>query len=223
MDKTVKKIGLFGGTFDPIHCGHVKAAEDAQSAFSFDRILFIPSYIPPHKESEDVASAEHRLKMVELALFPHARFFPSSIEIDARGKSYSIVTLNRIKEMFPQTEVFFLLGIDAFLDIKTWKDYEDVLEQCSFVVMSRPGFRLEDAQKALPDRYHRRMMEVSGPIEGKNTRRSVHRIYLLSITPLDISSTEVRERVRRNQSIKGLVPENVEYYIKEKCLYLRKQ
>lgn len=218
-----KKIGLFGGTFDPIHRGHVKAAEDVQRSFSFDRILFIPSYIPPHKEYEDVASAEHRLKMVELALSSHDRFFPSSIEIDARGKSYSIVTLNRIREMFSQTEAFFLLGIDAFLDIETWKDYEDVLEQCSFVVMSRPGFRLEDAKKVLPDRYNQRIVEVSGTLREESERKSVHRIYLLSITPLDISSSEVRDRVGKGQSIEGMVPESVANYIKEKRLYLRKK
>ncbi len=196
-----KRIGLFGGTFNPIHCGHVKAAESVQNMFSFDRILFIPSYLPPHKESVDVASAAHRLKMVELALASFDRFFPSSVEIDARGTSYSILTLNKIKEMFPQTEVFFLLGIDAFLEIETWKDYEDVLEQCSFVVMSRPGFRLSEAKDILTEKY---------------------KIYLLSINTLDISSSEVRERIRKNQPIEGLVPENVENYIKEKRLYLQK-
>lgn len=194
-----KRIGLFGGTFNPIHCGHVKAAESVQNMFSFDRILFIPSYLPPHKESVDVASAAHRLKMVELALASFDRFFPSSLEIDARGTSYSILTLNKIKEMFPQTEAFFLLGIDAFLEIETWKDYEDVLEQCSFVVMSRPGFRLSEAKDILTEKY---------------------KIYLLSINTLDISSSEVRERIRKNQSIEGLVPENVENYIKERRLYL---
>lgn len=196
-----KRIGLFGGTFNPIHCGHVKAAESVQNIFSFDRILFIPSYLPPHKESMDVASAAHRLKMVELALASFDRFFPSSVEIDARGTSYSILTLNKIKEMFPQTEAFFLLGIDAFLEIETWKDYEDVLEQCSFVVMSRPGFRLSEAKDILTEKY---------------------KIYLLSINTLDISSSEVRERIRKNQPIEGLVPENVENYIKEKRLYLQK-
>jgi nicotinate-nucleotide adenylyltransferase len=218
-----KRIGLFGGTFDPIHCGHVKAAESVQNIFSFDRILFIPSYIPPHKESVDVASAEHRLKMVELALFSFDRFFPSSIEIDARGTSYSIVTLNRIKEMFPQTAIFFLLGIDAFLDIETWKDYEDVLEQCSFIVMSRPGFRLGEAKRILTGKYSQRMVEVSGLLEKKNEALFDQKIYLLSINTLDISSSEVREKVTKDQSIKGLVPENVENYIKEKHLYVRKK
>jgi nicotinate-nucleotide adenylyltransferase len=216
-------IGLFGGTFDPIHCGHVKAAENVQKIFSFDRIMFIPSYIPPHKESADVASAEHRLRMVELALSTFHRFFPSSIEIEARGTSYSIMTLNRIKEMFPQTEIFFLLGIDAFLEIETWKDYEGVLDQCSFVVMSRPGFRLNEAKEILAKKYNQRMVEISRPIEKENEEFFFHRIYLLFINTLDISSSEVREKVGKSQSINGLVPKNVENYIKEQRLYLRKK
>jgi nicotinate-nucleotide adenylyltransferase len=224
MDKPGKKrIGIFGGTFDPIHCGHVKAAESVQSVFSFDKILFIPSYIPPHKESEDVASAAHRLKMVELALSSFDRFSPSSIEIDAKGMSYSIVTLNRIKKMFPQTEIFFLLGVDAFLEIETWKDYEDVLEQCSFIVMSRPGYRLDEARRALSKKYNQRMVEISGPIQRDRQMFFSPKIYLLPIHTLDISSSEVRERVGKNQSIEGLVPENVENYIKERRLYLRKK
>jgi nicotinate-nucleotide adenylyltransferase len=218
-----KRIGLFGGTFDPIHCGHVKAAEIVQGIFSFDRILFIPSYIPPHKESAEVASAEHRLKMVELALSPFDRFTPSSVEIDARGTSYSIVTLNRIKEMFPQTIIFFLVGIDAFLEIETWKDYDDVLEQCSFIVMSRPGYCLADAKGTLAEKFNERIDEVSGSILKHNEEFFFHKIYLLPIHTLDISSSEVRERVGNNQSIEGLVPENVENYIKERCLYLRKK
>jgi nicotinate-nucleotide adenylyltransferase len=224
MNNTGKKrIALFGGTFDPIHNGHLKAAEGVQEFFAFDRILFIPSYIPPHKESEDVASAEHRLKMVELALSLHERFFPSSVEIDAMGTSYSIVTLNKIKDIFPQTEIFFLLGVDAFLEIETWKDYEDVLEQCSFIVMSRPGYYLHDAKKTLTDKYDRRMVEVSGPVPKDNEGDFSHKIYLCPIHTLDISSSEVRERVGANQSIRGLVPENVENYIKERHLYLGKK
>jgi nicotinate-nucleotide adenylyltransferase len=214
-----KKIGLFGGTFNPVHCGHVKAVESVQHIFSFDRILFIPSYLPPHKESGDMASAEHRLKMVELALASFDRFFPSSLEIDERGTSYSIVTLNKIKEKFPLTEIYFLLGIDAFLEIETWKDYEDVLEQCSFIVMSRPGFRLDEAKEIIADKYSQRMVEISEPFVGKDDQSPNHKIYLLSINTLDISSSEVRERIGKNQSITELVPENVENYIKKRHLY----
>ncbi len=224
MNNMAKKwIGLFGGTFNPIHNGHVKAAESVQEIFSFDRILFIPSYIPPHKEFEEVASAEHRLKMVELALSSFDRFSPSSIEIDARGTSYSIVTLNRIKEMYPQTDIFFLLGVDAFLEIETWKDYANVLEQCSFVVMSRPGYCLDDAKETLTEKYNQRMVVIKGSIRKANEGLFTQKIYLCPIPTLDISSSEVRERVRKNQAIEGMVPKNVENYIKERRLYLQKK
>ena len=218
-----KRIGLFGGTFDPIHNGHIKAAESVQDIFSFDKILFIPSYIPPHKESGNVASAAHRLKMVELALTSFERFSPSSIEIDARGTSYSIVTLSRIKKMFPETDIFFLLGVDAFLEIETWKDYRDVLEQCSFIVMSRPGYCLDDAKGTLTEKYNQRMVEVSEPVHKDKKGFFNHKIYLLSIQTLNVSSSEVRERVETNQSIVGMVPESVENYIKERHLYSRKK
>ena len=218
-----RRIGLFGGTFDPIHNGHVKAAESVQDIFSFDRILFIPSYIPPHKESGNVASAAHRLKMVELALTSFERFSPSSIEIDARGTSYSIVTLSRIKKMFPETDIFFLLGVDAFLEIETWKDYKDVLEQCSFIVMSRPGYCLDDAKGILAEKYNQRMVEFSEPIREDKKGFFDHKIYLLSIQTMDVSSSEVRERVGKNHSIVGMVPESVENYIKERRLYLREK
>jgi nicotinate-nucleotide adenylyltransferase len=133
------------------------------------------------------------------------------------------MTLNRIKDMFPQKDVFFLLGVDAFLEIETWKDYEDVLEQCSFIVMSRPGYSLDDVKGILTAKYNRRMIEISEPINMDNEESFFPKIYLLPIHTLDISSSEVRERVGRSQSIKGLVPENVENYIKEKHLYLPRQ
>lgn len=218
-----KKIGLFGGTFNPIHWGHVKAAESVQRIFSFDRILFIPSYLPPHKESADVVSAEHRLKMVELALAPFEHFVPSSLEINERGRSYSVVTLNKTKKMFPQTRITFLLGVDAFLEIETWKDHEELLEQCSFVVMSRPGFRLEEARGILPEKYKQRMVDVSDPSDLDIEKSPSHGIYLLSIQPMDVSSSEVRKRIKTGSSIEGLVPESVKNYIKENRLYLRKK
>jgi len=122
-----KRLGLFGGTFNPIHIGHIRAAQVVADRFQLDQILFIPSYQPPHKTSEDLASAEHRLNMVRLALAGREKLVPSSIEIEAGGKSYSIWTLERIQALDPGARVFFILGIDAFLEIETWKDYKSVL------------------------------------------------------------------------------------------------
>ncbi len=144
-----KRVGLFGGTFNPVHLGHLRAAEIVQEKFSLDEVLFVPSYIPPHKDTSDVVSPSHRLKMVELTLRSYSHFVPSSIEIDAMGKSYSIITLNRIKKLYPEALIFFILGIDAFLEIDTWKDYEHVLKRCFFVVINRPGYDSYEAKKKL--------------------------------------------------------------------------
>jgi len=219
MPEAKEKIGLFGGTFNPIHLGHIRAAEIADRVFALDRLFFIPSYIPPHKGSEQIASPEHRLRMVELAVEPFPQFHPSSIEIDAGGKSYSIRTLKKMKMRYPEARIFFLLGVDAFLEIETWRDYENVLEQCSFIIMSRPQFHLEEAHEVLSKKYSQRIVDLSSSSTPEDTAHSANRIYLLPIQALDISSTEVRTRVNRNQSVKGLVPESVEHYLKEKGLY----
>jgi len=222
MSKVQVKIGLFGGTFNPIHLGHIKAAEIVANKFSLDKLYFIPSYIPPHKESVQIASPRQRLRMVELAVEPFPHFYPSSIEIDAGGKSYSILTLKKIKAQYPEAKMLFLLGVDAFLEIETWRDYENVLEQCSFIIMSRPQFHLEGAHEVLSKKYSQRIVDLSGNKAPIYIEDSANLIYLVPIQALDISSTEVRERANRNQSIEDLVPESVEHYIKEKGLYQKK-
>ena len=221
MSRAVERIGLFGGTFNPIHLGHLRGAEIVAEKFLLGKLFFIPSYIPPHKESVHITSPRHRLRMVELALESFPDFHSSSIEIDAGGKSYSIVTLKKMKTLYPRARIFFLLGVDAFLEIETWREYESVLEQCSFIIMSRPQFRLEDAHLVLNSTYSQRVIDLSSST-SVDIDNSANLIYLVPIQALDISSTEVRERVNKNQSIKGLVPESVEHYIKENGLYQKR-
>jgi nicotinate-nucleotide adenylyltransferase len=218
------RIGIFGGTFNPIHSGHLRAAEIVQKRFHLDKILFIPSYIPPHKESVDIASPLHRLKMVELACASYPPFIPSSIEIEAKEKSYSIITLEKIEKLYPETWLFFILGIDAFLEIETWKEYEELLKRCFFIVVSRQGYRLEEAKDALERLYGERMYEFSESEEAVEKEKelfSSYQIFLLPIDSLNIASTEIRKRAEKGISIKGMVPEAVEVYIKEKRLYRR--
>ena len=143
--RLMETIGLFGGTFDPIHLGHLRAAAEVRRLARLDRILFIPSYIPPHKAGGGAAPAADRLRMVELACRRRAGFEVSPIEVEARGKSYSIRTLRKIRALSPAARLFFIVGIDAFLDIGTWHEYEKVLAECLFIVTGRPGFELERA------------------------------------------------------------------------------
>lgn len=216
---TEEKIGLFGGTFNPIHSGHIKAAEIVQNRMDLDKVLFIPSYIPPHKDSAEIVSPAHRMKMIELALHSHPRFIPSSIEVDAEERSYSIITLGKIKKLYPNSRIFFILGVDAFLEIDTWKNHEQVLEQCSFVVISRPGFRLEEAESVVQGISRDMMCKLSESENIDDKMLRTRKIFLMPIDALDIASTDIRKKIRKGESIQKIVPDEVNSYIQKNNLY----
>jgi nicotinate-nucleotide adenylyltransferase len=215
----METIGLFGGTFDPIHLGHLRAAQEVRRLARLDRILFIPSFLPPHKSRGTGASPADRLRMVGLACRGRKGFESSPIEVEAGEKSYSILTLRKIRALSPDARLFFILGVDAFLDIGTWREYERVLEECLFVVIGRPGFDLDRAQGVLGGKLRAATgaladgESIGGPLPPRT------RIFLLPIRALDISSTAIRERVRRGETLDGLVPGAVDAYIREHQLY----
>ncbi|MHB8095265.1 MAG: nicotinate-nucleotide adenylyltransferase [Candidatus Aminicenantales bacterium] len=212
-------MGLFGGTFDPVHCGHLQAAHEVRTAFSLDKVLLIPSFTPPHKERAGMAPAADRLRMVELACAGEPGFEASSIEVDAGEKSYSIITLEKIRRIYPLSRVFFILGIDAFLEIDTWRDHERVLEECHFIVMTRPGFRFEDAGRVLGGALRGRIHRVSGAETIDESLFESPRIFFTPIRAMDVSSTEVRRRIRSGESVRGLVPDPVDEFIRARHLY----
>jgi len=215
----METIGLFGGTFDPIHLGHLRAAAEVRRKTRLERILFIPSFLPPHKTRGTAAPAADRLRMVELACRRRAGIEASAIEVEAREKSYSILTLRKVRAQAPDARLFFILGVDAFLDIGTWREYEKVLEECFFIVTGRPGFELERARDVLGGRLRETMgpLAAAGSLAGPAAPRV--RIVLLPIRAIDVSSTAVRDRARRGRSLDGLVPRSVAVYIKEHQLY----
>lgn len=215
----METIGLFGGTFDPVHLGHLRAAAEVRRLARLDRILFIPSYIPPHKAAGGAAPAADRLRMVEIACRRRKGFEVSPIEMAARGKSYSILTLRKLKAAFPGARLFFIVGVDAFLDIGTWHEYERVLAECLFLVTGRPGFELERAGDVLGGCLRGTIgpLAEAGPLAGPVPPR--FRIILVPIRALDVSSTAIRDRVRRGASLEGLVPRPVAGYIRERQLY----
>jgi nicotinate-nucleotide adenylyltransferase len=214
-----KRIGLYGGTFNPVHRGHLRAAEDVRTAFRLDTVLFIPSYIPPHKESAGIASAADRFRMVELACRGHEGFVASPVEVEARETSYSILTLAKIKELNPGAWVFFIVGADAFLEIGTWRESERVLAECLFIVTGRPGFELESTAEVLNGRLRERVCRVPEGGTADESQFSRFGIFLLPIKALDISSTDIRGRAQRGESLEGLVPGPVAAYIREHQLY----
>lgn len=215
----METIGLFGGTFDPIHLGHLRAAAEVRRLARLDRILFLPSFLPPHKARGMGASPADRLRMVKLACRRRKGFEASPIEVEAREKSYSILTLRKVRALSPSARLFFILGVDAFLDIGTWREYEKVLEECLFIVMGRPGFELDRARGVLGGNLRDSVVPLAAGqgLAGPLPPRA--RIFLLPIRALDISSTGIRERLRRGETLDGLVPGPVEAYIREHQLY----
>lgn len=207
------RVGILGGTFDPVHYGHLRFAEEGRELFGLEEIIFIPCGIPPHKEATKISPAEKRLRMVELAVAGNPRFCVWDIEIKRPWLSYSVETIKEIKEKYGSSlELFFLVGFDAFQEIGTWKDYQELLSLCHFVVATRAG------------QAGRLPLEIE-PLfcYDKNAGCYCHkggsRLYLAEITALDISSTKIRDAVQEGRSIKYLVPREVEDYIKREGLY----
>jgi nicotinate-nucleotide adenylyltransferase len=215
-----KRIGLFGGTFNPIHWGHLRGAEEIREAFRLHQIIFIPAAIPPHKVADEIIEAKHRLEMVRLATSTNPFFSTTDIELSRPDKSYSIDTIRYFRQRH-QEVFFFILGRDAFVEIESWKEFQHLFSLCNFIVMTRPGSQKTLSASALPEALvsvFRYDQEVEGWIHS-----SGHTLQFKEITVLDISSTKVRELIERGGSVRYLIPEEVEAYIQKNRLYRRNE
>ena len=211
-------IGVFGGTFDPIHLAHVRAAEELRERCALDVVRFVPSAFPPHKSRPDVTPARHRLRMVERAIAGNPAFAAWDVELRRRGPSYSIDTIRALRaEVGPATRIVFALGWDAFAEIHTWKEPAAIFAACDVVVLTRPG-------------HPRTLRRGHFPVASRNAFRydrasagfqhaSGHAVTLLPVTALDISATDIRQRVRAGRSIRYLVPDAVLAHIATHRLY----
>jgi nicotinate-nucleotide adenylyltransferase len=212
------KIGLFGGTFDPIHWGHLRSAEEVREAFSLDRLLFIPASHPPHKKRRPAATARERLTMVRLAIAKNPGFAISTVELLRSGKSYSVDTLRYFSQrQRPKDSLYFILGLDAFRDIGSWKDFQEIFSLCHQIVTSRPGCSDSLSLADIPVAA-RNLFCYDKKIEGYR-HQSGTRLHFCKLTDIAISASEIRARVREGKSIRYLVPLEVETYIKRKGLY----
>jgi nicotinate-nucleotide adenylyltransferase len=214
------RVGILGGTFDPIHLGHLAVADAASAAFEFTRILVVPSNHPPHRPVEPHATACHRFAMVALALADRPRMVASDVELQANDLSYTAVTLRRLHAAsLAPLQLFFLTGADAFAEIATWKDYPAILDLANFVVVSRPHHPAAGMLERLPMLRDRMIMcPVAGAAHRASDQNSP-RIWLLEAPTPDVSSTEVRRRVREGQAVQDLVPRAVARYIERQSLY----
>jgi len=215
MDGGARRIGILGGTFDPIHCGHLDVADAAQRALSLTRMFVITSNIPPHRQHPH-SSAFHRFAMVSLAVLDRPDWRASDLELRLNAPSYTSGTLERFRERgFSATELFFVIGADAFTEIETWRDYPKILDAAHFVVVSRPGTSAVGSLRERLPRLAPRMAEPpSDPLDYGTPL-----IILIDAQTADVSSSAIRQRLANGESIAGLVPPYVRQHIEQHGLY----
>ena len=199
------KIGLFGGTFDPIHWGHLRSVEEVREAFSLDRVLFVPASHPPHKKRLPSASPSERAAMVRLATADNPRFGVSTVELSRPGKSYTIDTVRHfVKRQAGRNSLFFILGLDAFREIGSWKDFREIFPLCHLIVTSRPGFGKRLSLGRMPVAVRR--LFCYDPRKKAYRHESGTFIFSFRLTDIAISSSEIRNNLRQGKSIRYLVP-----------------
>ena len=211
------RIGIFGGTFNPIHIGHLRSAEEVRERQKLDRVLFVPTASPPHKRTSQLAPAGHRLAMVRRAIAGNPAFRASRIEIDRPGRSYSVDTLDALRQAQPRDRFAFILGVDAFKDISTWREHSRLFSLCDLIVTSRPDYEMDTLAASIPVaarkefcyRRYRNVLE----------HRSGHCIVFQPISDFAVSASDIRRRVARRQSIRYLVLPSTERYIIQERLY----
>lgn len=211
------RVGLFGGTFNPIHLGHLRSAEEVREAFALDCVCFVPAAHPPHKEGEDLAPASHRLKMVELAIADNPYFSASAVELERSGKSYSVDTIRYFLTTLQPANLFFIIGLDAFREIHTWKDYTVIPELCDLIVTSRPGISPSPPEQLIPVALRTVFWYDSTVRVYRHS--SGHTLIFHDIAGLHLSASAIRDKVRRGESVRYLVPPAVEAYVVEHSLY----
>jgi nicotinate-nucleotide adenylyltransferase len=208
-----RRIGILGGTFDPIHRGHVDLGRAAQSALGLTHVFVVPTHIPPHRP-QPVASSYHRFAMVALTVAGRTGWQATDVELRHDAPSYTSQTLRRFHDRgFAPFELFFLIGADAFIEIASWKDYPDILDRAHFAVVSRPGCPVTDLPRRLPD-LAARMTPVPDPaVRGTSV------IFLIEAPTADVSSSAIRSRLANGQPITGLVEPDVQQHIEQHELY----
>jgi nicotinate-nucleotide adenylyltransferase len=187
------KLGILGGTFNPVHFGHLKLAQESIGQLNLDEVIFVPTYTSPFASNDESVTAQHRFKMLKLAIAPYDKFEISTYEIDKKGISYTIDTLKHFKSKLNDNEqLYFIAGSDVLADLDKWKDVNEIFALCTFVVAKRPGFHVSN---------------------------DVSHIKFINIEARDISSSQVRDMLKKGEDIDGIVPDRVLEYIRDNKLY----
>ena len=213
------RLGVFGGTFDPIHHGHLRVAEDSRQKAALDKVVFVPTGAPPLKGS-GVASAKDRYAMVEMAVASNKSFELSGVEAERPDVSYSVDTAALFNDKYPGAELFFILGVDAFLDLHKWKEPDRLVRSMDFIIISRPGYEFRELAHSPYFEAEPVALDQTGTPYYEAPLMGGRKALLVAVTPLEISSTSIRDMLGSGQSVKYLLPEAVESFIITNGLYL---
>jgi nicotinate-nucleotide adenylyltransferase len=213
-----RRIGVYGGTFDPIHNGHLEVARAVVRNFNLDELLIVPAHRPPHKNSRSISDAHHRYTMAVLATLDDARLKVSTIELEAPDRPYTFETMQRLRGVFgSQANLFFVMGADSFEEINLWREPARILDSASIIVITRPRHAVSIAH--LPARFAANLFDLRGSRIETAVPPAAGGVYLTDVVNVDISSTEIRRRVRDSEPFDDEVPPRVADYIRKYALY----
>lgn len=218
-----QRIAVYGGTFDPIHNGHLRVADAILKAFAMDRMLFVPAFVPPHKRSQQISSPFHRLAMLALATADQPQMFVSSIELEAPQRPYTIETLGRLQIELGDAQLFFVMGADSFRDVTMWREHERLLTEFDVIVATRPGYENHERDQDITAHLAPKLQAGWVDLRGGQIPLAEHfakpHVYLTDYVAMDVSATAIRDAVERGQPIEHLVSPAVAAYIKKYQLY----
>ena len=214
----MKRIAFYGGTFDPVHCGHITVAKRLVDLFALDQFIFLPAYHAPHKPDSPPTSAYHRFAMLCLATSKEPRLTVSTLELEHGEKRYTVDTLPEVIERFPTSEIFFVMGADSWADIRTWREWEKVLLMTNHIVVTRPGYEI--AFGHVTDVVRNRIVDLR-KMTNVPILSDSQKIYITDAAKIDVSATEIRDDIREDERLDrdSDVPEEVAKYIEKYELY----
>lgn len=219
-----RRIAIYGGTFDPPHEGHLKVADHIQACFDMERLLLVPAVVPPHKRGQTISSPFHRMAMLALATSDRPRIEISTIELEVPSRPYTIETLGKLQQIYPDARLFFVMGADSFRDVTSWREYRRILTEYDLIVAARPGYlageaTVEEMAGHLPPEIAQSVIDLRGGRLPTGEDLARRHIYLTDYVAIDIAATALRQTAAEGRSLAGLVPGPVADYIAKYQLY----
>ena len=215
-----QRIGVYGGTFDPAHRGHLSVARAALEKFALDELLFVPAFVPPHKRGREISAPHHRYAMLALATMSEPRLRISTIELDAPTRPFTVETMAQLQAQFPAAALFFVMGMDSFRDVTMWRAHETLLTAYSTIVAARPGYQeAENIAEHLAPALQTRVVDLRGNKLPTSEDFDAPHIFVTDYVAADVSATAIRTAVEAGQSIEAFVPPVVADYVQKYSLY----